>query len=728
MSIFLIKIFENKAVSAYNNQTVRLANKYTWPSLGAAIEGRPGFIGRIIMSRLFLALFCAVVLLPAGFVRAAGEARAPVMVEGKNSLPLRVLTRPMSSLYQAADENSAVVKGNLPAFTNYYVYTRPSSGQKTSGRGWYEVGADEKGQVAGWVKADDVFEWKQTMCLTYTNPHGRSPVLMFGDHKPLQNLLKQSAGERSAEVKKLYEAIEAKNIASDFPVLSMEPKLAVDWNKNFYLLPILDFQPVEIDNRPGRLLELAAVTAGDEKAREKSDLRTNQAFLDDVNTTPDEAVQRKGENLAVDFVWVVDTTLSMGPYIDRVTALIKEASLRLIAANPEFNQRLKFGVWGFRDSVQDIPGIEYTTHNYTPELQSVNDFLFTMGGVKETKVNSVTVPEDVFSGVNEALYATAWRPGSLKIMVLVGDAPGHEMGHKWNHSGKNEEALRIELSEKKVAFFAIQIRPRGGQRHQRLAETQFTALGQNKGAGRSAYIDVSASEPEGFSRAAELIVLSSVNLMNEALAKAEAATGAKPQKVNREPATAKEKEFRAVVENSLQAAMVDWLGSEVEARAPRDIVAWVIDKDLLDPAKASLEVRLLLNKRQMDSLRTLLDGVIEAGKRSTISGDDFFSSLKAASSIVVRDPDRLTQAANIEKSGLVPEFLEGLPYQSRLMSMSNDLWGSLSSDEQDNFIYALEANVKAYKSIHDEPDRWVALNEGDDADERVYPLPLELLP
>ncbi len=76
----------------------------------------------------------------------------------------------------------------------------------------------------------------------------------------------------------------------------------------------------------------------------------------------------------------------------------------------------------------------------------------------------------------------------------------------------------------------------------------------------------------------------------------------------------------------------------------------------------------------------------------------------------------------------MPEFLEGLPYQSRLMSMNNELWSSLSPDDQDNFVNNLEANVKAYQSIHDAPEGWIALNEGDEADEMVYPLPLELLP
>ena len=678
------------------------------------------------MFRFVLALFCFASMFPAGLLQAA---RTPVMVEGKSSLPLRVLTRPMSTLYQVADERSAVVQGNLPAFTNLYVYTKPPARQASSGMGWYEVGINDKGDVVGWIKTDDVFEWKQTMCLTYTNPYDRAPVLMFENRKPLEDFIRQSSAERAPGVEKMYEIIDSRNIPADFPVVSVEPKLAVDISKQFYLLPILDFQPIEIDNRPSRLLELAAVVGGGEKSREKSDIRLNPDFLEGATATAEQATQQKGEDLEVDFVWVIDTTLSMGPYINQTTEMIKKVSQLVAAASQEFNQRLRFGVWGFRDTLDVAPGLEYNTHNYTPELESIEAFLAAMGEVKETKVNSVGFPEDVFAGVQDALYNTAWRPNSLKIMVLVGDAPGYQMGHKRNSTGKNQEALSIELSEKNITFFAVHIQSQDGRRHHAQAQDQFTTLARNKGVGRPAYIDVNAQDLESFNRAIELIVLPVVKLISDNFAATQVAgSSALEDEIVTVTTDDKEMEFQSVVESSLQAAMVDWLGSAVEAQAPRDITAWAIDKDLMDSSKASLEVRFLINKRQLDSLRTFLSGVIEAGKRSTISGDDFFTSLQAASSIVVRDPDRLSQAASIEKSGLVPEFLDGLPYQSRLMSISNELWNSFSHDEQDNFINNLEASIKAYQSIHDAPERWTALNEGDDADAMVYPLPLELLP
>ena len=94
--------------------------------------------------KTILALFCVFMFLAQPVAGQAAPGRAPLMDEGKTSLPLRVLTRPMSSLYQAADEKSAVLQGNLPAFTNFYVYTRPGGELADLGGGWYEVGTADR--------------------------------------------------------------------------------------------------------------------------------------------------------------------------------------------------------------------------------------------------------------------------------------------------------------------------------------------------------------------------------------------------------------------------------------------------------------------------------------------------------------------------------------------------------------------------------------------------------
>jgi hypothetical protein len=141
-----------------------------------------------------------------------------------------------------------------------------------------------------------------------------------------------------------------------------------------------------------------------------------------------------------------------------------------------------------------------------------------------------------------------------------------------------------------------------------------------------------------------------------------------------------------------------------------------------------MEVRLLINKRQLDSLKTVLSEVMAAGRRGQIGGEDFFAALQATAASAARDPNMIKNAQTMAQTGLIPEFLTGLPYKSRLMSLSNDLWMRWSIDEQDEFLAELDARIKAYQAIHDRPEGWVAMNRGDDPDDHVYPISLDLLP
>ena len=153
-----------------------------------------------------------------------------------------------------------------------------------------------------------------------------------------------------------------------------------------------------------------------------------------------------------------------------------------------------------------------------------------------------------------------------------------------------------------------------------------------------------------------------------------------------------------------------------------------MDKDLSESTRQSLEVRLLLTKAQLDSVSTLLKEVIKAGETNVVSGEDFFTSLQAASAVVARDPDKIENATDIAGLGLVPDFLSNLPYKSRLMEMNSEVWESWGPDEQNDFLNNLESKIKAYASIHDDTSMWIPLNPGDDTDDYVAPILLDLMP
>ena len=675
--------------------------------------------------------------------------RAPMKIEGKETLPLRVLSRAFSHIYKGPDANSGTVQENVPAFESYYVYSKKEGNSDLGKDGWYEVGSDTRGTVLGWMSSKDVFEWKQTMCLAYTHPEGRWPVLMFDKKEGVEKLTKMPEAERKENVEKLYLDIAAGAIAPDFPVVTIEPKKAIDIAKEFYLLPILEFSEIELNNREARILKLAAVTKESADARVSSNIKINKDYLGEANLGQGEASAETLKQLGVDIVWVMDTTNSMQPYIDKTLKVVEEASKR-IAQNTELARSIRFGIWGYRDSMS-IPNIDYNVKNYTPSLQSIEQFVPVLKNVDAATAGSEGYAEDMFSGVHGALDKTAWTPGAIKFVVLVGDAPAHEVGHKWNATGQNQETLRAIANDRSVSIYAIHIKDPEAEQYHATALEQLQALSANKGqAGYPAYYSTASTDLVGFENVTKDVTDAIVEFLKKAEKKTVMLATTQNQKTNLDMNTAASKptggnldlfeeeqlsqkdsekpSAKALANAALKAAFVEWIGSHTRARAPRDVVAWVTDKDLVTTDTQSLEVRLLISKGQLDSLRGTLKAILEAGRKGQSSSEDFFSSLQAAAATTARDPEMIKQAKSLAQTGLVPEFLAGLPYKSRIMDMNNELWSSWSVDEQDRFLADVEARIMAYETIHDSPEGWVQLNKQDEPGDYVYPITLDLLP
>lgn len=695
----------------------------------------------------------------------AQEKRTPLKIEGKQSLPLRVLSRAFSKVYKAADVNSGTVAENVPAFQSYFVYDKKGAANDLDQQVWYEVGSDNRGMVLGWMSSDDVFEWQQTMCLSYTHPEGRYPVLMFDKKAELEKVTAMTPEQRKAAVEKYYMDIAMGDVAPDFPIVTVEPKKAVDITKKFYLLPILQFNEIELDNREARMLKLAAVTGEEADARTSSDIRKNKEYLQEAVQGSNSVSAATLEKLGVDIVWVMDTTNSMMPYITQTLKVVEDASKR-ISANAELAKAVKFGVWGYRDS-ESIADIGYNVKNFTPQLQGIEQFAQTLKTVDVTPAGSQGYAEDVFSGVNGAVDKTAWTPDAIRFVILVGDAPAHEPGHKWNASGQSQATLRTIADDRNITLYAIHIKDPKAEQYHALAQDQFQTLSTNRGAeGGPAYYTTSSEDLAGFEQMTKIVTDSIIGLLEKVNQEKNKAAVAATVPAATPPAATKASDFegppqatessppqnsvnldlfeapaqpaagKGAGENAAQSktdaaikvAFVQWIGSQAGAQAPRDVVAWVTDKDLLTTDIQSLEVRLLINKQQLDSLRETLKTILAAGRKGQISGDDFFSSLQAAAATTARDPEMIKRAKSLAQSGLVPEFLVGLPYKSRIMDMTNELWSSWSVDEQDMFLADLEARIMAYETIHDGPEGWVQLNKSDDPSEYVYPVSLELLP
>lgn len=172
------------------------------------------------------------------------------------------------------------------------------------------------------------------------------------------------------------------------------------------------------------------------------------------------------------------------------------------------------------------------------------------------------------------------------------------------------------------------------------------------------------------------------------------------------------------------------LGRTNGVQAPTMFRSWASEKDFDDPNVSNFSVRVLLTRNQLSDLQQTMAIAVQGLEAGQIEPDDLFNRLRSAALAAGRDPSKTGQggARDMQATGLVNEFLDGLPYQSRLMSLTEAQWIAMGIGDQQTIIDEAYANIRLYQRYHDDPERWIALNEGADPGDHVYPIPLSALP
>jgi hypothetical protein len=640
-------------------------------------------------------------------------------IETATGLPLQVLPRPFANLYRAAQADpDAVVMANVAAFRPLYVFAREGIdlSDPAEPAGWYQVGSNT-GQAAGWLQAKDALEWRQALVVAYTHPggvEGRKPVLMFRDAESLRAIV--DSEDMTGAAGGLYAAVERSEPPDE--LVSMEPKRYIDINRQFYILPILDWEQFDIYGDEVRLLQIAAAVPGQRGA----DTLTDEQYRDQAGTGREVDVGAGLENLAIDVVFVMDTTRSMQPYID----MTQDAVRRMVQATGDrLEDRVRFGLVGYRDALEAAPALDYPSRNFTPELVDAATLVEILGSeAKATPAGSLDYAEEVFAGVDNGMRSQ-WRPGALRFMVLVGDASSHPRGHAQNTTGKDETDLRRELDDAAVHLIALHLQDeRAAEDHAR-AVGQFGHLARVRGSeGQQALVEVNAFKEGDFQAAVASVVSGIVSRFEQSVALRSLPPPPPMPDYDAAPDAATQGDI--AMARVWEAALVEYLGKG--ARPPKDIVAWAMDRDLLNPADTALEVRVLVTREQLSSLVQALDRVLQAFKKAEMSQGEFFDALQSVSGQTLKRPEDIGRAQSLAETGLLPAFIQSLPYRSDILSLSDEMYASLTAEQRVQLEWALLAKLGQYRAINEQVDAWHRLNESDPASELVHPLHIDYLP
>jgi hypothetical protein len=147
---------------------------------------------------------------------------------------------------------------------------------------------------------------------------------------------------------------------------------------------------------------------------------------------------------------------------------------------------------------------------------------------------------------------------------------------------------------------------------------------------------------------------------------------------------------------------------------------------MADQTRRSLGVRVLLTRDQLSDLAQALRAILDAGMASRIDPTTFFSRLRAAFAAAARGTSQPPAAERI--GGLLGEYLDGLPYRSDIMNISQDDWQAMGGIKQADILDGVEAKLRLYQEFQSQTDLWINLAGPEHPGEAAYPVPIEALP
>jgi hypothetical protein len=635
-------------------------------------------------------------------------------------LPLRALPRPLSNIY-ANPYTNEVAFSNVKAFLPIYVFDKKEVdySDPANPRGWYKIGPSISDPL-GWMQAKDIMEWKQALVVSYTHPgigqERRKPVLMYENLGDLKALVESD--ERGEKAINAYEGMEKTPMQVPKGVVSMEPKRFVDieTKEGFYILPVLDYEQLDIFDDETRYLRIAAAIPRDRAQEGGADLLQNQEFAQQA-TQHETTEGTQAQELGVDIKFVIDITGSMGAYIQAGKEAIRRVTTQVVA---KLDTRVNFGLVGYMDN----------SKNFTPTLVDGDGFVRVISGIKA--YGGGDYQEEVFAGVKQGIES-AWSENSIKVMVIIGDASSHPKGHPKNLTNMDAAQLNELASNHQIAIMAVHLKARGAEPDHPIAREQFTTLARGSDA-TSYYFPVDANKVDAFEGAIKTLS----ETLSQVIAEVRTAKGSDKIEVIEEApevafvddtieTVAQAEAVATTFAKSLAAtALIEYLGSA--AKPPRDVTAWVLDRDFIDPSIRSLDVRLLIKKAELNDLIGALEKVLMAIKRSKLTSMQFFDALQGVVTSAGKGQQITFQGAkDLKDSGLLPSWIASLPYKSAILEMDNEMFEALSPDERGALEDDIDAKLQYYREIN-ESDLWVGLDDRESSSEHVYPINLEMLP
>ena len=205
-----------------------------------------------------------------------------------------------------------------------------------------------------------------------------------------------------------------------------------------------------------------------------------------ISTTNNNQTNKAGQNqpqeivgFSAAVVFVIDSTISMDPYINRTRDAIKKVYEKIEKEN--LGKQVKFGLVAFRSSTKAVPGLEYTSKMFVDPstVKDGKDFMDKVANLKQATVSSKEFSEDAYAGVSQALNEINWNNFGGRYLVLITDAGAIEGDNPISTTGLDAKQLRLEAQHRGVALYTLHLKTPSGKNNHQIAQAQYNELSFN---------------------------------------------------------------------------------------------------------------------------------------------------------------------------------------------------------------------------------------------------------
>jgi hypothetical protein len=632
---------------------------------------------------------------------------------GENSGFLRrVLTRTGAELKNA---DGATIP--LETFSILYVF----ADEQINGLRWLAV-SEHSRKADGWVEFDSTEDWKSMLVMQYAPKTAeRERTLFFQSKDVLKSIIDDPMGRELAA--SIYQDVKnGRN--SDGRIVTVEPERAVR-SDQLYLMPILDHERTYFNYQNWRdvtLLELAGVT-------DQSPVRNRdgQANPSEVATS---SQRQKLKDFVVRVAFVIDTTKSMGPYIEATKSFVRSVYSRLDDMNA--TESLQVALVGFRDNVDIAPDAGYVTKIYRAfgSTGTHQDIIAAIDEVEPATASTHQWREDAFAGIHRAITELDWssgdpnRPTGANIMILITDASARDVGDKLaSVPGFGAPTARAQLDNRGIALHTFHLETidardsgegdvtRGSSQYREL-DKLYSVRGDTPKAIADSFSNIEDSLVDALSAYSQGVEIRRTDTIYDQIRDIDIDSGSNViDESNTDIASTR-------ILSDIFRFQQEYLGYFEGTRPPEFYRGWVADKDFFNQRQSSMTVSVLISRSQLELLASSLEALLDDldSKRATYS--ETYEGTREESGRASADP-QLPEAT--------ADMLAALPYYSKLLRETAEGFAALGPS-QDVLLNEVRAKLTAYRSILRSEKKWIRVSDNSPGSDHLYPLPLDDLP